>query len=272
MPPKQKRTVQRGRANSQTKAQQLYQELDLDYKYKIKGGNGFDMVEFELKPGQTIVSESGSMNYFREGVDKGVLSNSGDGGFWSGIGRVFAGQNAFLVSYTGLMDVSNRFVAFSSSVPGSIMHITLRPGQELLINRGSFIACSPNVQITGKLNWRGFLGIGQGEGGVLPKLTCKGDRDGHVWLGAFGHFEKHELKTGQSIIVDNGFFLASIASENKDEPIYTLDKLGKSIFSSALGGEGIGMKFVGPRIVYTHSHDVSHFAFEIAQLMPKRKE
>jgi len=243
--------------------------LDLDYTYRVHSDKSFAVVEFELKPDQIIVSNGGSMNYMREGVDRGELSDSGEGGFWSGIGRMFSGQSAFLVQYRGL-DKPNRFVTFSSTIPGSVMHLTLQPGQEIMINRGSFIACSPNVNISGKLNWRGFLGIGQQEGGVLPKLTCTGDQAGHVWLGAFGHFQKHELKKNQSLLVDNGLFLASIASENKDDPIYTLENLGKNIVSTAFGNEGIGMKFIGPRVVYTQSHDLSNFAFEISQLLPKK--
>lgn len=258
-----KKKTQCGRGNS------AKTELDLDYKYSVHGDKSFAVVEFDLNPGQTIVSNGGSMNYIREGVDRGELSNSGDGGFWSGLGRMFSGQSAFLVKYMGLEN-PNRFVSFSSSIPGSVMHLKIKPGQELQINRGSFIACSPNVDISGKLNWRGFFDIGQEEGGVLPKLTCRGKQEGHVWLGAFGHFKKHELKKGQSLLVDNGLFLASIASENKDEPIYTLENLGKSIFSTAFGNESIGMNFTGPRIVYTQSHNLSNMAFEISQFLPKR--
>lgn len=260
---KTKPLSQRGRANATS------HPLDLEYSYRVHADKSFAVVEFDLKPGQTIVSNGGSMNYMREGVDRGELSDSGGGGFWSGLGRLFSGQSAFLVRYTGL-DKPNRFVTFSSTIPGSVMPLKIKPGQEILINRGSFIACSPNVNISGKLNWRGFLGIGQDEGGVLPKLTLTGKQEGIVWLGAFGHFQKHELKKDQSLLVDNGLFLASIASENKDEPIYTLENLGKSIVSTALGGEGIGMNFGGPRIVYTQSHDLANFAFEISQLMPKK--
>lgn len=243
---KTKPLSQRGRANATSPP------LDLEYSYRVHADKSFAVVEFDLKPGQTIVSNGGSMNYMREGVDRGELSDSGGGGFWSGL------------------DKPNRFVTFSSTIPGSVMPLKIKPGQEILINRGSFIACSPNVNISGKLNWRGFLGIGQDEGGVLPKLTLTGKQEGIVWLGAFGHFQKHELKKDQSLLVDNGLFLASIASENKDEPIYTLENLGKSIVSSAFGGEGIGMNFGGPRIVYTQSHDLANFAFEISQLMPKK--
>jgi len=176
-------------------------EHDLDYIFTVHGDKSFSTVEFDLKPGQVIVSNGGNMNYMREGIDKGDLSDSGDGGFWSGVGRMFSGQIAFLVKYTGLHS-PNRLITFSSSLPGNIMHMKIKPGQELVLNRGSFIACSPNVKISGKLNWRGFLGVGQQEGVVLPRLTCIGEREGRVWIGAFGHFKKHELKSGQTILVD----------------------------------------------------------------------
>ena len=246
------------------------QNTTTPYKFDIHPNQSFATLEFDLDPYQSVISNAGAMNFMREGVDRGELSNSGDGGFWSGIGRMFSGQSAFLVKYTGL-DRPNRRIAFSAAIPGSILYVVIQPGEELLINRGSFIAGSPNVDISGKLNWRGFFGFGQEEGFVLPKIRCRDKHPGHVWLGSFGQYQRHDIKKNQSILVDNGLFLGSIAKKNKDDPIYTLVTLGKSVFSSSFGGEGFGMEFIGPRIVYTQSHHFGNFVSEVAQLVPKDK-
>jgi len=264
--PPPKKNKQHGGNNSMNAKVSKY---DLDYNFEVKKNGSSDIVEFDLKSGQSIVSNGGCMNYMREGVDRGKLSNSAGGGIFSGFGRMFSGQSLYLVKYTGL-NTPNRFVAFSSAIPKSILHLVIQPGQELQINRGSFIASSPNVDISGKLNWRGIFEFGQEEGLVLPKLTSKGNREGHVWLGMFGHYQKHALSKGQSLLVDNGLFLASIASENKDEPVYTIEDLGKGFVSTVVGGEGLGMHFEGPRVVYTQSHHFVNFGREISSVISKR--
>ena len=44
---------------------------------------------------------------------------------------------------------------------------------------------------------------------------------------------------------------------------YELERLGKSLWSSLAGGEGIGMKFTGPGVVYTQSKNFNDFIVQI---------
>ena len=57
------------------------------------------------------------------------------------------------------------------------------------------------------------------------------------------HLKKIELKDKEEIIIDNGYFLA--CNKKMD---YTIEKLGKTMASTFLGGEGYGMKFIGPEL------------------------
>lgn len=244
------------------------EDYDLDYEFTIPENTSFGELNFQLKPNQSIISDGGSMSYMREGVERGKLSDSGNGGLFSGIGRLFSGQSTFMVSYTGLEQGDSNIV-FASTYPGDILHLTLKPEEELIISRGSFLACSPNMEVSGKMNWRGLIDFGQEEGGVLPKITNKSSKPGHVWLGTYGRYKKHEIQEGESLLVDNGLFLSSLTSANNNDPIYTLVNLGRTITSTIFGKEGMGMKFSGPRTVYTQSHNFNSLVAEIARVLDK---
>jgi|AntDeeMinimDraft_5_1070356.scaffolds.fasta_scaffold16835_3 uncharacterized protein (AIM24 family) len=266
---------------SDTTRSTTYSWKDPKYEKELKeakGGNSMDLnyvfsleseLKMKLKPGQSIISNGGSMSSMREGVDKGELSDSG---IFSGIGRMFSGQSVFMVRYTGLPQ-GDTSIAFSSPFPGDILHLVVNPEEEVQMSRSSFLACSPNMQISGKMNWKGIIDFGQDEGALLPKAINTSSQPGHVWLSTYGKYVKHELKEGQTLLVDNGLFLGSVTSgekeKEKDKSLYELVNLGKTMTSTIFGSEGIGMKFSGPRVIYTQSHDFNALAAEIARIIQK---
>ena len=250
-----------------------------EYQAAVLGSPAFAHLEVELRPGQTIVSNGGALAYMREGVRRGELKLGG--GALDFLKRAVAGQSMLQTTYTGLAS-GRRLVTFASPVPGDILRLELAPGQSAVVSRESYLAGSPTVAVGGKLNWRGVFGVGQDEGIVLPKLTCTpiekrgGDPApavGTAWLGSYGAFQRHELQPGESLLVDNGLFLACVrpAGDTGDRPLYTVVKLGQSIMSSLLGGEGLGMRFDGPATVYTQSHNLNDLAAMVAARLPDEK-
>ena len=235
-----------------------------DYDATTTGRPGFAELHVNLRPNQVILSNGGSLSYMREGVERGEISSTG--GVLGFFGRAFAGQSAFQVSYKGLDNGGSRSLTFSSSVPGDIMKIEIGPGERFVISREGYIASSENIKVTGTLNWRGIFAIGQEEGFVLPELVNESNKVGCAWLASYGSITRHELHNAEeTLIVDNGLFLAvHVVSD----PIYTLVKMGKSIISSFFGGEGIGMMFRGPVVVFTQSHNLNDLAGQIAARLP----
>jgi uncharacterized protein (AIM24 family) len=154
-------------------------------------------------------------------------------------------------------------VCFASCVPGDAVHIPMQPGETLVLSRGAYLASSPNVKVSGKLNWRGLLPVGQEEGLVLPKVTCEDDGPGCVFVSAYGGFREHNLGEGETLLVDNGLFLMC-----DGHTAYTLVKLGQTLMSSFLGGEGFGMQFKGPCRVYTQSRNFNDLVAQIAYRLP----
>lgn len=260
----QKQSTQKESTQKQSTQKQSTQKQSNEYETTISGRPGFAELHVHLRPGQTILSNGGSLSYMREGIEKGELGSTG--GVMGFFGRAFAGQSPFQVSYKGLDNGGSRSLAFSSPVPGDILQVDTQPGEKYIVSRDSYIASSETIRVTGALNWRGFFAIGQEEGFVLPELVNEGDRKGCAWLASYGSVKQHVLKDyNETLTVDNGLFLA--AKYDRD-PLYTLVKMGKSLMSSFFGGEGIGMLFRGPVVVYTQSHNLNDLACRIASRLP----
>jgi uncharacterized protein (AIM24 family) len=232
------------------------------YAATISGGQ-FAQLRVVLRAGQVVTCDGGALAHMREGVDRGKIGAKG--GVSSFLGRIFADQSPLTVSYTGLSekdypDKQARTVVFAPSMPGEIMEFKLAKGEKMAVTRGGYLASSPNVIVTGKFNWRGIFAS---EGAVLPTVQSR-DGEGVVWLWAYGSIERHDLKQGQSLLVDNGLFFACTAGTR-----FEIAKLGKNWTSTVLGGEGIGMRFKGPGTVYTQSHNFNDLVDKILALSGK---
>lgn len=232
------------------------------YVFTIRGAPAFAELEVTLALGQTILADGGAMTLLREGVGLGEIKT---GGVLNAITRGVSGESVFLNTYTGL-STGERQITFAAAYPGDMKFMPLVAGDEYVVARGSFLASSPNVTVTGKPNWRGVLPWGQDTGFVLPRVTCGPDGPGCFWLSGYGTIREHVLQQGQQLIVNNGRFLA--ASQHGPGPMYTVVQLGKTLMSTILGSEGLGMQFVGPCVVYTQSHDFDDLVRHISSRLP----
>lgn len=221
---------------------------DIDLESNKMGSAGSNYVVISLKFGDKILSSPSSLIYMKGDVEKGEISIGKS--VIAAFSRAFAGEDMVMTSYKG--GNKGGKVAFSSDIPGDIIKIKLQNNETYTISRTSFLCGSENIHISATVQPLGILGIGSGEGFILP--TIKANGGAVIWLAAFGSFERIELKTNEEIIIDNGIFLAAPSFMK-----YTLVKLGKSYISSFLGGEGFGMRFVGPGIIYTQSKNLNNF-------------
>jgi uncharacterized protein (TIGR00266 family) len=235
------------------------------YNYEITGGQAFAELIVQLNPGQRIMADAGALQFMREGVERGSAKLGGGGGLSKILGaatRVAAGESAFQVQYRAKNDASSdesRRLALASSLPGNVLAIEMRPGESYKLSRGAFLACSHCVKISGKLNWRGAITVGQDQGIVLPVAKCEGNDAGTLFVSSYGSYVKHTLREGESLLVDNGLFLAC-----PGDVTYEVVTLAGSLTSALLGGEGLGMKFSGPCTIFTQSRNVNDLAAQIA--------
>ena len=206
------------------------------------------------------------MASMREGVRRGRLKL---GGWDQAFGRLFSGENFIFNKFSGTADAGDTSIRFAPHMHGDIIAFPMQPGQEAIVARGSYVASSPNVRVSGKMNWKGFIPFGSEEGFVLPHLKCsETEGEGIAWLGTYGYFHKHELKEGENLTVDNGLFLACTRHHKEVGELYELVQMGETLVSSLFGAEGLGMKFSGPCTLYTQSHNIYQTAAVISQYLP----
>jgi len=260
---------------------------------QIIGQPGSNYVQFTLQPGEAILCQSGSMLFMKGNMDKSEVHIQSA---TSVLGRIFSGESFFLEKYGaraapsggGLLDFFKKkdptpqakvatkyavnqktvplsmpttgpgYVSVGTFLPADILMIAVQPKQEILLSRGSFLACTPNIEVSAGVRMRGIFEVGQEEGFVLPRATCTDDNVGYIWVAAYGTFEKHEIQDGDALVVNNGLFLACDAAIN-----YEIVTVGKSLLGSLFGG-GLGMKYTGPCTIYTQSKNMNDFVEFIA--------
>ncbi len=246
MQPKRKAASKKG---GNANAVALPRASAAELKTHIEGAPGSNYLEVDLPPGFVIKSAPGSLVYLRGDVEKGTVELGGVG---KALARAFGGQDLFITAYRGGQAADGK-VAFGSPLPGDIIRIDLSPQQAIVISRGSFLCCTADLEITATTRLKGIIGVGQGEGFVLPVVQA-GDVGGTVWLCAYGTFKRIDLAANEKIVLDNGTFLACPVTLQ-----YQIVRLGKTLFSSLAGGEGFGMEFVGPAALYMQSKNVNEF-------------
>lgn len=233
----------------------------------IKGSTGGQYIVAKFThPSQSLLATPGAMIYSRGEVASVTTQlGGGFGDFFkkakAAVKRVASGQGLTMNTFKG-SDLCSQstpgYVGLSIDIPGDVISITLKEGEAYRISRGTFIASTMNVTLDADVKLKGAFEFGQEEGMVTPILKCEKGQ-GKAWIGGFGTFEKHDLQNGDSMLVDNGVFLA--VSNNKT---YEMVKTGKSLAGSLFSGEGLAMKFTGPCIVYTQSKNFNNLCREIS--------
>ncbi len=214
-------------------------------RYAIEGG-ALPVVICTLEPGESVITERGSMSWMSPNMKMETTSN---GGIGKAFGRMFSGEALFQNRFTA--EGYPGMIAFASSFPGSIRAFEIAPGKELVLQKRGFLAGQPSVTLSVFFNKRFGAGLFGGEGFIMQKLSGQGlafaEFDGHV--------VEYDLAPGQSIIVDTGYVAAMDATCSMD--IQTVHGV-KNIF---FGGEGLfNTVITGPGKVYLQTMPLCNMA------------
>lgn len=158
-------------------------------------GNTTPALAMELSPGDNLFAQSGAMLYMTGDVEMNVEMK---GGLLGGLKRkVLSGESLFLTTFEA--GSGGGSLGLAAPYPGSIRQIELNGTNEILAERGAFLAASGDVNIESafKMKLAGFLG---GEGFLLQKLTGRGT----AWVHGGGDFIEFDLQPGQELRVDTG--------------------------------------------------------------------
>lgn len=204
--------------------------------FEILGNPDYGDLTVFLEPGESVYGEGGAMS--RMSPDLEVRGRMLGGVVRSLVRKAFGGESAFLAEYTAR---GKGFVAMSPSLPGTVAPRELR-GESFLLTAGSFLACTPGIDV--RTRFGGLRSLFSGEGAFL--IECRGT--GTVFFNTYGAMIKREVQG--SLTVDTGHVVAW-------EPTlgYTIRGMGgmKQTFFS---GEGLVMAFEGTGTIYLQTRHV----------------
>jgi uncharacterized protein (TIGR00266 family) len=213
-------------------------------KYEIKYKPSYSMLVVDLESGEKITAEAGSMTYMDPNLE--VHTRKREKSLLGSIGLKLLGRQSFWVNdYIASRGAGE--VAFVSAPVGDIETLEVKPDKGYVIQKAAYIASTENVGLDVK--WEGFTKGLFGQGVFMIKV--KGD--GTLFINTFGAIDKHTLKAGQTLIVDN-FHLVAFS----DTCNYNVRKFG-GLKETLLGGEGLVTQIVGPGNVYIQTKNLREF-------------
>jgi len=222
-------------------------------KYQIIG-EPLPVAVCTINPGETIISERGSMAWMTPNVN---METKGTGGVGKMIGRMFSGDSAFQNRFTA--EGGEGMVAFASSFPGSIRAYEISPGNEMIVQKSGFLASDESVELSVFFQKKLGAGLAGGEGFVMQKLSGNGT----ALIEIDGFAVEYELAAGQSMVIDNGYLAAMSATCTMDV------QMNKGIKNMLFGGEGMFNTIVtGPGVIVLQTMPAEGFAGAIASFLP----
>lgn len=222
-------------------------------QYRIEG-EPMPVVICELQPGESVITERGSMSWMSPNMKMETISNGGVGKLF---GRALAGEAFFQNRYTA--KGGNGMIAFASSFPGTIRAFEISPGRELVLQKSGYLAGESSVELSVFFQKKASAGFFGGEGFIMQKLSGHG-----IAFAEFdGHVVEYTLGAGQNIVVDTGYLAAMDATCSIE--IQTIPGAKNMFF----GGEGFFNTVVtGPGRIYLQTMPINQLANSIAGYIP----
>lgn len=245
-----------GAANTPAPAAPPVQVIE-PLEYKIEGSN-LQILRIQLKPGQELYAEAGKMIYKQTQVAWETRMSGATIGekVWGAIKRRMMGESLFLTYFHASTPGE---IGFAGSYPGRIQSFDLKPGQNIYVQRDSFLVAEASTQLNIAFVKRLGAGFFGGEGFILEKLSGPGT----VFIHAGGDFVEFKLGAGESMQIDTGCIVAF------DEGVdYDIEFVG-GVKTAIFGGEGLFLATLrGPGRVIIQSMTLEKMRRELA---PYRK-
>jgi len=218
--------------------------MNIDVEYRP----AYAMAKVGLDPGEEIVVEAGAMVGMSAGLE---LETKARGGLLKSFARSMLGQESFFLNTYRAPGGGRVFLA--PALPGDIRVLELT-GADLLVQSGSFLACSPGVEIETK--WGGAKTFFASEGLILLRASGQGS----LVVASYGAIDEIVLGPGETFTVDTGHLVTFAADMG-----FQVRKVG-SWRSTLLSGEGLVVELTGPGTATIQSRSQDAF---LSWLVPK---
>jgi uncharacterized protein (TIGR00266 family) len=224
-------------------------------KYEIKYKPSYSMLVVNLEQGETITAESGAMTYMDPNIE--VHTRKREKSLLGSLGLAIVGRQSFWVNdYTAVQGQGE--AGFVSAPVGDIEMLEISPSQGYVIQKSAYVASTKDVDLD--IKWEGFTKGLFGQG--LFMIRVKGN--GNLFINTFGAIDKHTLKPGQTLTVDN-FHLVAFS----DTCTYKVTKFG-GLKETILGGEGLVTQITGPGDIYIQTKNLKEFVDWLWALLEPR--
>ncbi|MDJ0899170.1 MAG: TIGR00266 family protein [Xenococcus sp. MO_188.B8] len=208
-----------------------------------------------LDAGEEVIAEAGAMVAMDASVSASTTLRQGrSGGIFGSVGRVLGGESLFLSVFRS--SKAGDEVWLAPKLVGDLLVYQMQ-GQDLIVQSGSYLACSSSVNID--LGFQGFQSFFSGES--IFWLTISGY--GTAIITSFGGI--YEIDVDGEYIVDTGHIVAFERSLN-----FSINKAGSSWLGAFLGREGLICHFRGQGKVYCQTHNPRAFGSFVGSRLPPR--
>ena len=219
-------------------------------------GNDLPVVTCNLAPGESMITERGSMSW----MSPNMKMETAAGGLGKAFGRMFSGEAIFQNIYTA--QGGPGMIAFASSFPGSIRAVQITPGRDVIAQKAAFLASERSVELSVHFQKKLGAGFFGGEGFIMQRLSGSGI----AFLEIDGAAIEYDLAPGQQMIVDTGYLAMMDATCSMD--IQTVPGLKNKFF----GGEGFfNTVITGPGRIVLQTMPISGVASAIRPFIPTGK-
>ena len=221
-------------------------------RYEIKGGS-FPVVICYLENGEKMITEKGSMCW----MSPNMQMETHGGGLGKMFSKAFSGESMFQNHYTARG--GQGMIAFASGFPGEIKVLDIAPGQEMIVQKSSFLASEAGVNLSIHFQKKIGAGLFGGEGFIMQRLSGVG----RAFVEIDGYLMEYILKPGQQIVVDSGNVAGFEPSVQMD--IQTVPGMKNMLF----GGEGIfNTVLTGPGRVWLQTMPIQNIANALRPYFP----
>lgn len=215
-------------------------------------GESLPVLKVRLEQGESVECEAGAMAW----MDDEIEMQTSAGGIGKMLGRMLTKENAFMNTYYAKQAGE---IAFASKFPGSIRAIEVKPGDGVIVQKGSFLASFGNINSEVYIQQKLGRGLFGGEGFLMRKFTG----EGIVFLEIDGSAHEYDIPAGDCKIIDTGY--VACMSENCRMEVKTVSGVTNVLF----GGEGLFNTVVyGPGKVTLQSMPIASTAAQLYQYMP----
>ena len=223
---------------------------------EIEYSPAYTMLTLELSSGESVKAEPGAM-VAQQDVE--MTTGMGGGGLLGGLKRMVGGESFFVNTFT-CHGPGNGWVSLSPPAPGDIVGHELGVGENLIVQSGSFLASTDDVELD--TSFSGGRGLFSGEGLFLLRASSNSG-GGTIWFDSYGAVKELQVTHGSELVVDTGHMVAFT-----DGVDYSIGKVG-GIRSLIGGGEGLVMKFRGNGTVWVQTRNMSALASSLIPFLPK---